>query len=119
MAYMQDRVMLHQEAQLAWDTQEAVVECSDEERWTKPDTWAVMKKGAKRAVKVFDNNKDAVDHMLAMIPKSLLVGQYHIQERKGGRTRCENYCSVADFCTQWAMERAALAAPEMFGDTND
>ena len=113
MAYMQDRVMLHQEAQLAWDTQEAVVECSDEERWTKPDTWAVVKKGAKRATKVFDSNKDAINHALA------LGVQYSVQERKGGRTRCENYCSVADFCTQWAMERAALAAPEMFGETND
>jgi len=113
MAYMQDRVMLHQEAQLAWDTQEAVVECSDEERWTKPDTWAVVKKGAKRATKVFDSNKDAINHALS------LGVQYSVQERKGGRTRCENYCSVADFCTQWAMERAALAAPEMFGDTND
>jgi hypothetical protein len=113
MAYMQDRVMLHQEAQLAWDTQEAVVECSDEERWTKPDTWAVVKKGAKRATKVFDSNKDAINHALS------LGVQYSVQERKGGRTRCENYCSVADFCTQWAMERAASAAPEMFGETND
>ena len=119
MAYMQDRVMLHQEAQLAWDTQEAVVECSDEERWTKPDTWAVMKKGAKRAVKVFDNHKGAIDHALSMGTAYTLGVQYSVQERKGGRTRCENYCSVADFCTQWAMERAALAAPEMFGETND
>jgi hypothetical protein len=113
MAYMQDRVMLHQEAQLAWDTQEAVVECSDEERWTKPDTWAVMKKGAKRATKVFDNVDAAKSHADG------LGAGYGIVKRDGGRTRCENYCSVADFCTQWAMERAALAAPEMFGETND
>jgi hypothetical protein len=113
LSYMQDRVTMHQEAQAAWDTQEAVVECSDEERWTKPDTWAVVKKGAKRATKVFDSNKDAINHALA------LGVQYLVQERKGGRTRCENYCSVSDFCTQWAMERAALAAPEMFGDKND
>jgi hypothetical protein len=109
LSYMQDRVTMHQEAQAAWDTQEAVVECSDEERWTKPDAWAVVKKGAKRATKVFDSNKDAINHALS------LGVQYSVQERKGGRTRCENYCSVADFCTQWAMERAALAAPEMFG----
>jgi hypothetical protein len=113
MAYMQDRVMLHQEAQLMWDTQEAVVECSDEERWTKPDTWAVMKKGAKRATKVFDNVDAAKSHADG------LGAGYGIVKRDGGRTRCENYCSVADFCTQWAMERAALAAPEMFGETND
>jgi len=113
LSYMQDRVTMHQEAQAAWDTQEAVVECSDEERWTKPDTWAVVKKGARRATKVFDSNKGAINHALS------LGVQYSVQERKGGRTRCENYCSVADFCTQWAMERAALAAPEMFGETND
>jgi len=113
MAYMQDRVMLHQDAQLLWDTQEAVVECSDEERWTKPDTWAVMKAGGKRALKVFDNNADAISHAVS------LGMAYSVVHRKGGRTRCENYCSVAEFCTQWVMERAAAAAPEIFGETND
>jgi hypothetical protein len=115
MSYMQDRVTMHQEAQAAWDTTESLVECSDEERWTKPDTWAVMKSKAKRAVKVFDNIAGAASFAMdlnASAPSGVL---YSVQERKGGRTRCENYCSVADFCTQWAMERAALAAPEMFG----
>lgn len=112
-AYMEQRVHLHQDAQMMWDTQEAVVECSDEERWTKPDTWAVMKAGAKRALKVFDNNADAVSHALS------LGKGYIATHRKGGRTRCEQYCSVSEFCTQWAMERVAAAAPEMFGETND
>lgn len=115
MSYMQDRVTMHQEAQAAWDTTESLVECSDEERWTKPDTWAVMKSKAKRAVKVFDNIAGAASFAMdlnASAPSGVL---YSVQERKGGRTRCENYCSVSDFCTQWAMERAALAAPEMFG----
>jgi hypothetical protein len=115
MSYMQDRVTMHQEAQAAWDTTESLVECSDEERWTKPDTWAVMKSKAKRAVKVFDSLAGAANFatdLNASAPSGVL---YSVQERKGGRTRCENYCSVSDFCTQWAMERAALAAPEMFG----
>lgn len=111
-AYMEQRVHLHQDAQMMWDTQEAVVECSDEERWTKPDTWAVMKAGAKRALKVFDNNADAVSHALS------LGKDYRATHRKGGRTRCEQYCAVSEFCTQWAMERVAAAAPEMFGETN-
>lgn len=109
-SYMEDRVHMHQDAQMIWDTQEAVVECSDEERWTKPDTWAVMKAGGKRAVKVFDNSADAISHALS------LGSQYSAVHRKGGRTRCENYCSVADFCTQWAMEKMADAAPEIFGE---
>ncbi len=113
LAYMQERIMLHQDAQLLWDTQEAVVECSDEERWTKPTTYDVMKKGAKRATKVFDNVDDAKAHA------DTLGFGYGVTAREGGRTRCENYCSVAEFCTQWMMERAAAAAPEIFGETND
>lgn len=109
-AYMEERVHLHQDAQMIWDTMEAVVECSDEERWTKPDTWAVMKAGGKRAVKVFDGEAEAVAHATS------LGKSYHLVHRKGGRTRCENYCSVADFCTQWAMEKVAEAAPEIFGE---
>jgi hypothetical protein len=110
MAYMSDRVHLHQSAQMIWDTQEAVVECTDEERWTKEDTWAVMKKGAKRAVKVFTDEIAATVYATGVGPK------YSVTHRKGGRTRCEQYCGVSEFCTQWAMERAAAAAPEMFGE---
>lgn len=113
MEYMSDRVYLHQNAQMLWDTQESVVECTDEERWTKPDTWAVRKKSLKRAAKVFDDNAKAVEHALS------LGKDYVVDHRKGGRTRCEQYCSVSEFCTQWAMERVAAAAPEIFGETND
>lgn len=109
-SYMEDRVHLHQDAQMMWDTMEAVVECSDEERWTKPDTWAVMKKGAKKATKVFAANIEAIAHA------SSLGSSYAVVHRKGGRTRCENYCSVADFCTQWAMEKMAAEAPEFLGE---
>ncbi len=112
-AYMMDRVNAHQGAQMIWDLQEGVVECSDEERWTKPDTWAVMKGSAKRASKVCETQQDAVDWI-----ETSGVGaksQYSIVKRPGSRTRCENYCSVAEFCTQWAMERVSAAAPELLG----
>ena len=113
MAYMEERVHLHQDAQMEWDTREAVVECSDEERWTKPDTWAVMKLGAKRATKVCDTKADAHFYILT---NKLPASHYTVVKREGGRTRCEQYCSVADFCTQWAMEKMAKSAPELFGE---
>ena len=110
--YMEERVHLHQSAQMEWDIREAVVECSDEERWTKPDTYAVMKAGAKRATKVCDTEQEARDWMQN---QGMRTG-YQIVKREGGRTRCEQYCSVADFCTQWAMEKMAKSAPELFGE---
>lgn len=113
MAYMVERVSMHQTAQMAWDTMESIVECSDEERWTKPSTWAIKKKGNKRAARVFETEEAAV----AALPS---YGTGHvIEHRKGGRTRCEQYCSVSDFCTQWAMERLEEEAPDFFGAKDD
>lgn len=103
MAYMEGRVVLHQSAQMEWDTRECVVECSDEERWMKPTTYAVTKKGNKRATKVFEVEADAKTHA------SSLGVQYEVITRKGGYTRCEQYCSVSEFCTQWAMDQVAAS----------
>jgi hypothetical protein len=99
MGYMTQRVVLHQSAQMEWDTREHVVECSDEERWMKPTTYAVTKKGNKRATKVFEVEADAKAHAVS------LGSAYEVVTRKGGYTRCEQYCSVAEFCTQLAMEQ--------------
>ncbi|MGC4008889.1 MAG: hypothetical protein QM805_07860 [Pseudomonas sp.] len=115
-AYMLARVRMHQEAQMVWDTQEAVVECSDEERWTKPTTWAVVKRGNKRAHKVCATETEAKQVLVAIIASNQSA-QFEIQKRPGGRTRCEKYCSVSAFCTQWAMEQVSAAAPELFGET--
>lgn len=112
-SYMEARVQLHQDAQTAWDTREAIVECTDEERWTKPDTYAVMKKGAKRAAKVCMTEQEAKNWVGQTAP--LTAGNYSIVKRPGGRTRCEQYCSVSEFCTQWAMERVEKSSPELFG----
>jgi hypothetical protein len=114
--YMLERVHLHQSAQMIWDTKEAVVECTDEERWTKAHVWAVKKKGGKRSLKNFDTLKGAQGYITSLPNASLAkAGPYEIEFRRGGRTRCENYCAVADFCTQWAMERVEDAAPELLG----
>jgi hypothetical protein len=121
--YVEERVHLHQSAQMIWDTKEAVVECNDEERWTKAHVWAVKKKGGKRSLKNFDNLKDAQKYAASIVqptttvakPGSTRAPQYEIEFRAGGRTRCENYCAVADFCTQWIMEKVEAAAPELLG----
>ncbi|KKM18652.1 hypothetical protein LCGC14_1663480, partial [marine sediment metagenome] len=45
----QEKVKLHQLARSG-----TYPECTPEERWHKPDSWAVMKAGAKRAYRVFE-----------------------------------------------------------------
>jgi len=68
--------------------------CTPEERWEKPTKYAVMKKGQKKAVKLFDNAEDATT--MAYNTTNL-----YIEERHGSRIRCESYCIVKDFCPQY------------------
>lgn len=91
--YVKERVRLHQEAEFERLTGGDLPHCSAEERWQKDDTFAVKKKGNKRALRVFDSMKDAEAY--------LKEGQ-ELEIRKGRPVRCEdNYCKVASFCDQY------------------
>ena len=101
--YIINRMALHQEAQILHDMHGDLGLCSDENTWKKPDTWAVKKKGQKRALRVLDTEKDAKEYIEwhnktddAYTKKTNL----EIEFRVGEHTRCSNYCSVADFCKQ-------------------
>lgn len=87
-AFLLERVSLHQSANPP--------PCSDEERWLQPERWALMKKGAKRAIKLFDAKPDNVD---------LMDGQFW-EHRPGAYRRCEGYCPVASVCPQWQRKAA-------------
>ena len=63
--------------------------CTTEERWRTDDKWAVMKEGGKRAIKVYDNEKDAQE--------SLKDGLY-VEYRPGDDVKCDNYCKVNMYC---------------------
>ena len=69
--------------------------CTDEERWARPTTWAVMKKGGKRALRVFDDEETARKYVGA---KKKDQDGYEIEERPGMNIRCEGYCPVRNFC---------------------
>ena len=103
--YVQERIEQHQEAQISFDIGNDFGLCSDEERWKKNDTYAVMKSGQKRALRVLNSEKEAKEYIdwhnetdKAYVKKSKL----NIEIRSGEYTRCKgNYCSVAEFCNQY------------------
>jgi len=86
-AFMRERVILHQQARVK------LPECTPEERWTRPDVWAVMKLGRKSAVKLCPNQTEALE--MACTDKKLYVAH-----RPGMSVRCESYCGVLPFCTE-------------------
>lgn len=66
--------------------------CDAKERWAKNEQWAVMKKGRKSALKLYDHNANAVNH--AAQDKDFYVE--HRPEEIG--MRCEKYCPVSKHC---------------------
>jgi len=96
--YIEDRVVLHKDAQERFSFAEPLPLCTNEERWTKPSKWAVMKEGRKSAVKLFDDER----HAELFIETQKSASALYIEHRPGSFTRCEgNYCGVADFCSQY------------------
>ena len=97
--YINERIQLHYYAMDAPD--DKLPECTPEERWEKPTTFAVMKKNQKRAVRVlgsFDKAQEYIED------KQLDTDIHSIQVRPGESTRCEWYCPVKEFCKQYNKE---------------
>ena len=96
--FIEERVREHQDAARRHEWSDPLPLCTDEERWIRPKRYAVVKEGRKRAIKVFDREKEALD----------LVDEDHslgIEVRGGEPIRCAgNYCRVAPFCEQWRID---------------
>lgn len=73
--------------------------CGPEQRWHKPDRWAVMRKGQKRAVKLFDSRDDALRYMDWLSNQASNKGRaLYVEHRPGEDTCCQSYCGIARFC---------------------
>lgn len=98
-AYITGRVALHQAAQKAVDTGAGLDYCSDQERWVRGESWALIKEGRKSAVKLYDNEDEANE-------AAARAGTGHsVQHRAGSAIRCAgNYCLVSAWCRQWQEE---------------
>lgn len=77
-------------------------DCTPEEVWERPEKYAVMKKGNVRASRVLDTKLEAGQFAASQPNPS----QYTIEIRPAERPRCEDYCSVSDFCQQFKAWKA-------------
>lgn len=95
--YLRERITLHQQAEKLPDNELPL--CSAEERWERPTVYAVMKFRRKSAVKLFDNQKEALE-LIATDDK------YNLQTRPGKSVKCEDYCNAKEFCNQYQGMKA-------------
>ena len=84
--------------------------CSPQERWAKPDTWAVksIKKDGVVSSKAMSGGAGFGTEAEAQIfaQKKGGPGKTHIEFRAGKSPRCDSYCPVKEFCNQYLTEVA-------------
>jgi hypothetical protein len=90
--FIHSRIKLHSDAAFEADTDGTLPECSSEEMWERPSTWAIKKEGGVRAKSVHPTKEEAEQN---------LSKGYYIEHRPGERVRCASYCQVARFCSQF------------------
>ena len=79
-------------------------ECTAQERWAKPDRWAIdQSSGSKKGHAVsggaaFRGKEEALQFLYA---RSKSAKPAELEFRKGENPRCERYCDVKNFCHQY------------------
>lgn len=96
-AYVKERISLHADSKVADAMDDDLPLCTPEDRWERPATWAVKKKGRKTALRVFSTEQEAIE--LAQKEKA------DVEYRKGTAIRCE-FCGVSRWCSQYHQENA-------------
>lgn len=87
------------------DAAKTLPQCSSEERWAKPDIWAVVK--GKRAINGgVQLIKDVADNIAAKNPGT------RVEYRPGESVRCSSYCSVSQFCSQFQKSQSVAESSE-------
>lgn len=97
-AFILDRVRLHQEAEGFSD--DNLPECTPEEKWERGETWAVTKKGNKRAERLLSSLAEA-EEFKKSIPNS------EVTHRPGKPIKCLGYCDGAAFCNVFQKYKEA------------
>ena len=98
--FFKDRVSFHRSSEFKHSMDGELPLCSDEDRWKREDTFRVIKKGRKRAIRVLPSLKEA-EEFLGSNEDGL-----SIEVSKGESIRCGAYCNVAQFCNQYKEELA-------------
>jgi len=84
--YIQNRLDIHK----------TIADCTNEERWMKPEKYAVYKNANKKATKLCDSESAAQEY----IDNHKDAKKMRIEYRAGEYTRCQDYCLVSEFCDQ-------------------
>lgn len=100
-AYVRDRISLHGDAFFEMEMEGELPECTPDEMWEKPTTYALKKDGNVRAKSVHETREAAEKALADATEKAKKGEKFLIEVREGDRTRCSGFCQVAGMCSQY------------------
>lgn len=74
-----------------------IAECTPDERWADPEKFAVMKKGRKTALKLFEE-ENLAQAFIELQPDKTVC---YIEHRPSVSRKCSDYCACHEFCNYW------------------
>jgi len=104
---IQERIRLMELAKNAHNATELsqISPCSIEDRWAKPDAWAVWSPAKNRTQKLFTSDEiislEECEKEAHLYAANMSTGGYKAVLRRGESVRCDNFCLVKDFCAQY------------------
>lgn len=99
-AYFMERVRLHVKARDMVLAGHEPPHCTDEERWSDPPVFAVLKNSNVRATAIFPTELEAkvfISEQAKVNPK----GEFRIEPRNTEPKRCADWCAVSQWCSQY------------------
>lgn len=96
--FISERIRLHQAAK------KMLPLCSQEDRWATADSFALMKEGRAKAVRIYTDKSEAYAAL------EVAGSKHSIEHRPGKSLRCESYCCCSPFCDQWKAMRLSSEA---------
>lgn len=106
-AFVAERIRLMEHAKTARNATELFQKspCSIDDRWAKPDSWAVWSPSKNRTQKLFTSDEhitlDMCEKEARLYVANMSTSGYKAVLRRGESIRCDNFCLVKDFCAQY------------------
>lgn len=72
--------------------------CSEKERWERPASIALMKKGTKRARKLYEDHQQAYAALADAEKRAKPGEKFFLEQRPNEPVRCLDHCAVRKFC---------------------
>jgi len=106
MDYLKKRVRVHKMAD-----EGTVLGCTTGETWSNAEMFALKLVGGKKALTLFENEKEAEAAKNIKNGRSMETNdkkRYFVEHRKSQPFRCEKYCQVSQFCSQYTKYKEDL-----------